>query len=298
MSANDDPAAAGRNIVRPDFWRLGLLGGPGVAASPSPDMHRAALSRAGLKGSYEAMNVPAEELGDTVARLAAEGWHGLNVTAPHKVAVMKFLSGVSPEAEAVGSVNTLALAGDGSYFGHNTDARGFAGAYQGEASLLAGTGALVLGAGGAARAAAAALMSLGMSVKISARKKESAVLLADSFELGTAGWEELNELEPFDLVVNATSGSSLSDFAAVPRPRLAGRALVVDLNYARENNYFLSLAGENGAIFRDGLAMLAFQACLSFALWTGFEAGLTVFFNALRRRYRRPGPAQAAAPDR
>jgi shikimate dehydrogenase len=274
---------------KPDFWRLGLLGGPRVAVSPSPFMHNSVLESLDMPGEYTAMDVAEEDIGGALGRLFAENYYGLNVTTPHKIAVMDFLTGISPEASFIGSVNTLVRQQEG-FYGHNTDAQGFTEAYMGELVEYSGPRCLIMGAGGAARAVAAGLYSLSRGSFITARNFEKAQKLAGHFRLTAIPWEELGGVDSYTCLINATSSSNLADFGtAAEAIRLESRALVIDINYARNDNWFRRLAEGSGGMFRDGTAMLASQAKFSFETWTGIDAGIGNFLGALRRHGQKAG---------
>ncbi|MDR2302649.1 MAG: shikimate dehydrogenase [Deltaproteobacteria bacterium] len=262
-------------------YTLGLLGGPRVRYSPSPAMHKAALAENGLVGDYLAVQVSPESLADTVKALWELGYWGFNVTNPHKVTIMESLCGVSEEAKAIGSVNTLVRTQEG-YFGENTDAPGFQSAYLEDIENPAALKPLVLGAGGSARAIVTALKNSGFEVFLSSRDFSKARALAGEFGLTALDWVTLGEFGPFDLLVNATPSSSVRDFSPKPPAvRLNAGARVIDINYGRDNNHFESISLRAGGIFQDGLGMLAHQARLSFILWTGIDPGLAPLLRAV-----------------
>jgi shikimate dehydrogenase len=238
-------------------------------------MHLAALAASGLKGAYLPFSPPPERLGQAVAALLELGFDGLNVTVPHKRAVASHLSSLSPEAAAVGAVNTLVREGGG-YRGHNTDCSGFAESCL--AAPLTDGPVVLLGAGGAARAVARALSLKGLPAVVAARDLEKAERLAADFGLEAAPWADLPGLGPWALAVNATSASSPEELGpAAPVLRLGKGTLMADLNYGRADNHFKALADQAGARFQDGLAMLAAQARASFRLWTGSDPGPAPF---------------------
>jgi shikimate dehydrogenase len=234
-------------------------------------MHEAALKLAGVRGSYLPFHVEAGDLELVLPALRLLGFRGVNVTVPHKQNVMPFMVRLSREAEKIGAVNTLVRNPEG-WEGHNTDAPGFADAF------LAGrtpSPALVLGAGGAARAVLQALLDNGFAPSISARRPEAAEKLAGEFSSEGGRIEALPWTSfkgPWKLVVNALSASSPTELGPdPPRPALEKGGLMADLNYGRPENHFKDLALASGAEFKDGLPMLASQARLSFILWTGLK---------------------------
>jgi shikimate dehydrogenase len=241
-------------------------------------MHSAALAAASLPGAYLPFKVAPGRLGPIIEALGELGFDGLNVTVPHKLEAAASCVRLSAEASAIGAVNTLVLSPSG-YVGHNTDALGFSAAYL--ADLPIGARVLLLGAGGAARAAARALAAHGLATWVSGRSLSAAMSLSEGFGHEAVPWPDLAQAGPFELVVNATTASSPLEFeGSPPRPRLSPGALVADLNYGRRPNHFQALAEESGADFKDGLAMLAHQARASFLLWTGSDPGLEPFMEA------------------
>jgi shikimate dehydrogenase len=246
-------------------------------------MHGAALALCGIRGVYLPFNVKPEHLAVFLETLLDGGFRGLNVTVPHKERVMPLLAGVDPAALRIGAVNTLTASPDGKgWLGSNTDAPGFACACL---EGLAPCPALVLGAGGAARAVVASLLDNGFGPRIAARRPERAEALAGSLtgpggaRATTAPWPAAGGGEgaggpggPWRLVVSCLSASSPDELGPdPPRPLLGEGGLMADLNYGRPDNWFRTLAEEAGATFRDGLHMLAAQARLSFITWTGRE---------------------------
>jgi shikimate dehydrogenase len=239
------------------------------------------------------LDVPARGLSGSLTALYELGFDGLNVTVPHKRAVIPHLAGLSEEASLIGAVNTLIRTPEG-FLGRNTDAAGFTEAYLG--IVPAGARTLILGAGGAARAVARALASHGIAALAAARDKRASQELAAALGFESVAWTDLPGLAPLELVVNATSASSPAELgSSAPDFELAQGGLMVDLNYGRPFNHFRSLASKSGAVFRDGLAMLAAQARGSFKLWTGEDPGCEPFTQALARAFEpEPGGPRAA----
>lgn len=243
--------------------RFAVLGHP-VGHSLSPAMHREALKALGLAGSYEALETPQEALG---ARLEEVRWgyRGVNLTLPLKEAALPLLDWISPEARAIGAVNTV-LSVEGRLFGFNTDAPGFLEALQAGGIPLEGP-ALVLGAGGAGRAVAWALKGAGLEVWVWNRTPARAEALAKEFGLKAVPLERAKEAR---LLVNATQ-VGLGDPGASPLPPElfpeAGAA--VDLVYRPLWTRFLREAQARGLKVQTGLPMLAWQGALAFRIWTG-----------------------------
>jgi shikimate dehydrogenase len=240
-------------------------------------MHEAALKKAQLPGHYLPLTLKAEALPAAIAGLRALGFRGLNVTAPHKEAVIPFLTGLSTEAKEIGAVNTLIPDGPG-FRGANTDAPGFGAAYL---THRPAQKALIYGAGGAARAIIQALRAKRFSVFVAARNPLAAQKLAQEFGQKSLNLADLAKEAPYPIVINATSASYAPDLDPIPTLTLASGALVVDINYGRPKNYWQNLAAQNNGEFFEGLPMLAEQARLSFNLWTGADITIEPFNEAL-----------------
>lgn len=281
--------------------RLGVIGDP-VAHSLSPAIHGAALAALGVDASYARWQTPAPGLPARVAGLRAADVLGANVTVPHKLAVMAHLDAVSPLARRAGAVNTV-VHRDGRLTGDNTDVAGFV-ASLGEACPDAGgRAALVLGAGGAARAVVLALEQLGVGrIAVANRDPERARRLADDLaptpvrpvaaDAATLG----RELPPATLVVNATSAGWRPGEAPLPLDlldRLAPGAFVVDLTY--RDTALLAAARDRGLAALDGLGMLVHQGARSLELWLGRPAPVAVM-RAAAERARDAAEGGAATP--
>ncbi|MBI4729883.1 MAG: shikimate dehydrogenase [Acidobacteria bacterium] len=285
-------ARAGSAVV------AGIIGRP-VEHSLSPVIHNAAYRAVGLDWVYVPFEVTAERVGDAMAGMRGLGIRGLNVTMPHKRAVMRHLDETSEEAARVGAVNTITRIGD-RLVGANTDGPGFLRFLHRDAGFdPGGRRALVLGAGGAARAVAVALAAAGSEIAISARRPGMAQDLARE-----AGWEAPSwtpaeigaALSRSDLLVNATPGSG-SDLP-VPESAIPAGIVVVDLIYAPPATPLLESARAAGARAFNGVGMLLQQAALSFEIWTGVPAPLEAMSAALVRALGRRGgdPATAGGP--
>jgi shikimate dehydrogenase len=284
-----------------------LIGDP-VAHSRSPAMQNAALAALGLDARYEALRTTAAELPARVAELRGPGFLGANVTLPHKQAVIPLLDELEEEAALIGAVNTIYKGADGRLIGANTDAPGLLDDLAAAGFVPASRDVVILGASGAARAAAFALARAGVrSLVVANRTPERAEeLLADlllaialraaspSDEQGlTAAGEpppplialglddpELPTLVAgCDLLVNATSLGWHPDESPLPDPPLRRGALVYDMVYG--DTRLLREARARGATARDGLGMLVRQGALAFTRFTGREAPLDVMRAAL-----------------
>lgn len=280
------------------MMRLALLGRP-VAHSRSPVMMRAALDATGLDGVYVACDVAPEHLGDAVRGLGALGFDGANVTLPHKVAVMQLVARVDDAARRVGAVNTLVREGDG-FAGYNTDVDGVRGAWKAHDVTARGARAVVLGAGGAARAAAVALAMEGAAtVHVLARRYDAAEAVCAALRDGP--WETravadtlgsaaaLRALETATLVVQATScgmhGGPTSEalLEGAPLRRCAAGTLAMDLVYTPAETPWMREASRVGlrVLTGAGAEMLARQGAAAFARWTGRDAPVAVMRAAL-----------------
>ena len=255
--------------------RLGILGHP-VGHSLSPAMHRAALAARGIAGSYERLDTPPERLRERLEEVRRH-FRGVNVTVPLKEQVLSLLDEVDPAARAIGAVNTVVVE-KGRLVGYNTDAPGFLKSL--EEAGVEGRRALVLGAGGAARAVVYALLRAGWEVGVANRTRERAERLVAELGGRVVGPEAAREA---DLVVNATS-VGLEDPAATPLQAelFPQRGYAVDLVYRPLWTRFLREAKARGLGALDGLGMLLWQGAIAFELWTGEEAPVEVMRSALR----------------
>jgi shikimate dehydrogenase len=256
----------------------GVLGFP-VAHSRSPAMMNAAFRELGLDWSYMKLPVPPELFADTARALAGSGYAGANVTIPHKTAALELADRRGGEAEAIGAANTLSFE-DGSIRADNTDAGGLLDALGEDA---AGRSALVLGAGGAARAAVWGLREAGARVSVWNRGAERAAALAAAFSV-----EQVSEPASADIVVNATSvglsGESEEVVAQALRLGSVKAETVVDLVYGDEPTALSRWGARAGARVVEGLEVLVRQGARSFELWTGREAPVGAMREAAFRR--------------
>ncbi|MCB2192229.1 MAG: shikimate dehydrogenase [Deltaproteobacteria bacterium] len=266
--------------------RLAVIGDQRVKHSLSPRMHNAVLRQEGLEGSYEAIPVEAGQLGEFLRGLAGRGFAGVNVTVPHKQAVLPFIDRLDEEAATLGAVNTVVVKGD-HLEGGNTDCPGFAQALIETGYAAKGQPALVVGAGGAARSVVLALARLGASpLWVAARRPAQARELCAELGGEAIDMDQAAEAVPeAGLLVNAAAVSSPAespDMAAwVKALKVPSLEQVMDINYGREQNFWADLARANGARFSDGLVMLAHQAALSFTRWTGRPVAGARFLAAL-----------------
>ena len=253
--------------------RLGVLGWP-VAHSRSPAMHNAALRALGRDDwHYQRLPVPPELLEETVRALPEAGFAGANVTVPHKEAALALATEATDAARAIGAANTLTFAGDAIH-ADNTDAPGLIAALP---EPVAGRRALVLGAGGSARAAAWALREAGADVHVHNRTAARAAALADALAVGHAA-----AVQPADVLVNCTTvGLDDPDAMPIDPAVLPGYAVVVDLVYRAGGTALLRAAQAAGRRTVDGLEILVQQGALSLERWIGASAPIDVMRAAV-----------------
>jgi shikimate dehydrogenase len=265
--------------------RLAVLGQP-ISHSRSPAMHNAALAELGLaeKWSYEAIEVSPEGFEARVRAMPGEGFVGANVTLPHKLAALELADQASTAAKEIGAANTLSFAGDG-IAAENTDATGFLDALP---VAPAGKRALILGAGGSARAVVWSLVAKGATVSIWNRTPERAQRLADDFgAIALRSTEARLATGEFNLIVNATTvgmgmpSERRSDLKSLPldADSLNETHQLVDLAYGPAETELASIARARGARVVDGLEVLVRQGAASLRIWTGQEPPI----EAMRR---------------
>ena len=272
--------------------RVYLLAHP-AGHSLSPVMHNAAFEVLGFEAHYQAHDVLPGDLAEAVADLRDLGVLGANVTIPYKLSVLPLLDELTDAARAVGAVNTI-INREGNLLGHNTDVGGFLRALREDGRLeLKNTTAVLLGAGGAARAVVCALLGAGVArLQLYNRTSEKARALATDF--ATLGQiEVLSEaslaaaVRQADLLVNTTSvgmerGGVNPDVSPLPESVLPETGFVCDLVYRPERTRLLKDAELKGLRTQNGLAMLVYQGAESFDCWTEREAPVQVMVRAAR----------------
>lgn len=253
----------------------GVIGAP-VAHSRSPRLHKHWLARYGLPGDYVPLHVVERDLAQVVAALPRMGFVGANVTIPHKVAVMKLADQITDRATLIGAANTLTVRSDGKLLADNTDGYGFlANLRQNAPDWQPGRGpAVVLGAGGAARAVIVALIDAGVpEILLANRTRANAEALRDAFgsRLRVVDWVQApSVLEEAATVVNTTSlGMTGAAEFRLPLDGLRPGTVVNDLVYAPLRTAFLEGAAAAGCVTVDGLGMLLHQAVPCFERWFG-----------------------------
>lgn len=284
VSANESPAAADMHTSAPSTVRAFVIGHP-IAHSRSPLLHGHWLAEHGIDGSYERIDVPPEALADFLGDMPRAGFAGGNVTVPHKTQVARLVDRIDPDAAAVGAVNTLWREGD-RVIGGNTDVAGFLANLDAAAPGWDAVGgrALVLGAGGGARAVVYALGLRGIDVVIVNRTAESAEALAARAGRGArAGlWNDIPRLlGDTTLLVNTTAlGMQGKPPLALDLAPLPAAAVVHDIVYVPLETDLLAAARRRGLRAVDGLGMLLHQAVPGFERWFGVRPAVT---PALRR---------------
>ena len=244
-------------------------------------MHNAALAALGMgeEWRYQLLPVPPELFAETVRALEPTGFRGANVTIPHKEAALALAADATPTARAIGAANTLTFGPGGAIHAHNTDAEGL---IRSLPEPPAGKRALVLGAGGSARAAAWALRDAGAEVMVWNRTPGRAAALAADL-----GVRAVERAEPADLLVNCTAAGLAAPsetFKELPMgaDALGEYACVVDLVYRAGGTALLEAAGRRGSTVVDGLEVLVHQGALSLEAWTGREAPIEAMRQAAR----------------
>lgn len=248
----------------------GVIGWP-VSHSRSPRLHGHWLDRHGIDGAYVPLAVAPDDLGAAVRGLRAAGFRGLNVTLPHKVAVMALCDRLEPSAARAGAVNTLVFDMAG-VVGSNTDGVGFLANLVTHGVDPAAGPALLLGAGGAARAIAAALLDAGAAVTVANRTAGRAEDLAAALPgLRIVAWERREAaLEGHALLVNTTQlGMAGQPPLAMALHRAAPGLVVADIVYAPVETALLADAAARGLRVVGGVGMLLHQAVPGFAQWFG-----------------------------
>lgn len=259
--------------------RLGVAGWP-VRHSRSPQMHNAALQAVGLTGwRYQLLPIPPNLFADTVRSLPGAGFRGINVTIPHKEAALALAGRASLRAQSIGAANLLIFDEHGVISAENTDAPAIEQALPFPAS---GRRALVLGAGGSARAAVWALGQAGAEVLIWNRTGERARALAQQM-----GATAVDEIEPVDVLVNCTSiglDGQADQLKQLPMraDEIAMYGSVIDLVYSSSETALVRIARRAGKPAVDGLELLVGQGALSFERFTGLAAPTDRMADAAR----------------
>ena len=267
---------------------FGLVGNP-VGHSLSPPMHEAAYEELGMDARYVAFEPPRDGLAAAVRGADALGVAGLNVTVPFKRDACDLVT-TDDVAARIGAVNTVDFSGD-EPTGHNTDAAGVSRAFAHHDVPLGGRTAVVVGAGGAGRAAAFALADEGATVRVTNRTLARAEELAGDVEATSNAEATAHSLDALpgaladaDVLVNATSVGMEEDRSPVPADALHAELAVLDAVYAPLETRLLRDAGAAGATTIDGAWMLLYQGVEAFERWVDEPAPVAAMNRALRAR--------------
>ncbi|MGV8908345.1 MAG: shikimate dehydrogenase [Propionicimonas sp.] len=274
---------------------VACLGDP-VRENPTGVMQNAAFQSLGLPWHYLTIPVTAANLGDAVTGIRALGLRGANFTIPHKVAVLKYLDRVAPDAALIGAVNTVRREGE-LLIGENTDGKGFLRGLRLDAGIdPAGKTAVVLGAGGASRAIVTELALAGASaILVVNRSPERGESMVTELARKTGApirfeaWPTTYRIPPdLDLLVNATSIGLYPEVNEIPPvdwSDASSHMLVCDVVPNPPDTRFLQEARSRGLPVLDGLSMLVHQGAIGFQMWTGLDAPVDVMREALREAF-------------
>ena len=276
---------------------LGVIGAP-IAHSLSPIIQNAALHEAGLDYVYTAFPVHRVALASAVCGLRDAGVVGFNVTIPFKTEIMPLLDALSEDAQRIRAVNTVVIASDGTMTGHNTDVTGFMAGFAARGIGLAGKRTVLIGAGGAARAALWGLLRSGVSsVCIGVRNlAKGKALCTDFAEDGTLAVYCFDDphfrdvLCTADIVVQTTPIGMSPQTDAMPPvdpAAISPSAAVYDLIYTPAETAFLRVAAAHGCTTINGETMLVMQGAEAFSLWTGVRPNTDLMQRALREELAR-----------
>ena len=276
---------------------LGVIGAP-IAHSLSPIIQNAALHEAGLDYVYTAFPVRRDALASAVCGLRDAGVAGFNVTIPFKTEIMPLLDVLSEDAQRIRAVNTVVIASDGTMTGHNTDVTGFMAGFAARGIGLAGKRTVLIGAGGAARAALWGLLRSGVSsVCIGVRNLAKGKALCTDFAAdGTLAVYCFDDphfrdvLCTADIVVQTTPIGMSPQTDAMPPvdpAAISPSAAVYDLIYTPAETAFLRAAAAHGCTTINGETMLVMQGAEAFSLWTGVRPNTDLMQRALREELAR-----------
>lgn len=255
---------------------FGVIGDP-IAQSMSPVMHNQEFQQLGINAHYQPFHILEKDLKTAIEGMKAIGVEGFNVTSPHKTAIMPFLDSIDPLAEAIGAVNTV-VRENGGYRGYNTDGTGFLEGLQAAWKKdFINEHALIVGAGGAAKAIYNTLLAKGMThIDICNRSVDNATqLIKDcpyksvSKALTLSQGEE--DLAQYQLVIQTTSIGMYPDIKASPLRlgNLSSTAFVSDIIYNPFETAFIQAAKQRGANTQNGVGMFIYQGAQAFEKWTG-----------------------------
>ncbi len=273
---------------------VGLFGYP-VRHTASPAFQNAGFAAARLDWVYLPFEVHPDNLAAAIGGIVALGFRGINLTIPHKQAVIEYLDELSTEAEIIGAVNTVVIR-DGRLKGYNTDGKGFVRSLREEGGIdLAGKSVFLMGAGGAGRAVAVQAALDGASVMLvcdlDERRAQSVVsAIEDGIRGGLAKFVPFEErairdgMEECEIFIDATPlGMKPDDPISISADWLAPSTFVYDLVYDPPETPLLRAAKERGCRTHNGVGMLLYQGCIAFEIWTGRAAPVQEMRGALER---------------
>ncbi len=281
----------------------GIFGHP-IQHSLSPQMHQAAFKDLGLQNLYLPFDVHPKLLKKAVDALIPLGFHGLNITIPHKETVMPFLDQIDREATRIGAVNTIEVR-SGRLIGHNTDGKGFITSLNEENVDPAALAVILIGAGGAAKGVAVSLLSAGVSkMTLLVRQVNKGETLGKQLQalsprsdISVRGMQEkkpppMGDNRPV-LLINATPlGMHEDDPLPFPEEWIKADWVVSDLIYRPHETPLLLSAKNKGAKTVSGMGMLLHQGALSFEIWTGIKPPTKVMHKALLKGLFGPTPTE------
>lgn len=269
--------------------RIAVVIGHPIKHSLSPVMHNSAFEHLGLDYSYVAIDIEPEGIEHFVRGLRYTNILGVNVTIPHKTAVIPYLDELSEEAKILGAVNTIKITRE-KLIGYNTDVYGFEKCLEG--IDVSDASALLIGAGGAGKAVAYTLCKLKVKkFYISNRTEEKAKdliqFMSNLFnrEIEFVPFTQLETLKPLDIIVNATplGMEGIKEDLEIPSSIIGKNTIAIDLVYNPPTTKFLKIASSLGAKTLNGIKMLVYQGAASFKIWTGLEPPVDVMEGAIRR---------------
>lgn len=266
--------------------RYCVIGNP-IAHSRSPAIHAAYAAQTGQSLQYARVLAPLDGFAATVRELGVSGYRGANVTVPFKLEAAALATTLSARALAAGAVNTLVLS-DGCIHGDNTDGAGLVSDILHNAGVaIAGKRILMLGAGGASQGCILPLLGEAPAqIIIANRTRATADALVARFTgqgaVSACEFADLNDLAPFDIVINGTSASLAGAIPPVPAQAFSPETLALDMMYGNKPSPFMLFASAQGASTRDGLGMLVEQAAEAFFVWRGVRPQTGTILNQLR----------------
>lgn len=273
----------------------GVFGDP-IEGNPTGVMEEAAYAQCGLNFRYITFKVAKDDLAAAMRAVRAFHMRGVNLTMPHKIAVLPYLDELSEAAMVIGAVNTVVVRDDGKLLGENTDGKGFVQALKNAGASPSGKNVVILGAGGAARAIAVECALAGAG-KISifnrtvSKAKELAKTITENSKSESAGyaWEPgLAIPRRTEILINATCVGlkpHQDERPDINYETITANMIVSDVVFNPSRTRFLEEAEKHGARTVNGLGMLACQGALNFTLWTGVDAPLQVMEDVLRREF-------------